>query len=130
MKKASKITIKFYLNENIVAGSDQDNRPLFPLYILIIYKRGNTKIKSSYGLLYTSLDEVNLLSPGLMAFEEKSIRKFIEYETSLKGGEDFTLQGIREKYSVYSASISSALEKYLKTRLKKEIMSIKGDMKT
>lgn len=117
MIKTSKITIKFFLKKSLPAGSDESGKILYPLYIMITYKRKNTQIKSKYGSNYLNIEEVEKWDKGLISFEEKILRKVIEYEIERVGEEKFSLVGIGQKYEVYSTSIYWAIEKYMKRKL-------------
>jgi len=129
MKKSSKITIKFFLNENINGPiEDPNDIPLHPLYILVIFRRSNTKIRSQYGMYYESLEEVGKYDENLMLFEERIIRKLIEYEVSKYGEDEFSLAGLKDKFEIYSTSIKSACEVYLKDELRKAFKNTKDDL--
>jgi hypothetical protein len=116
MKKPKKITVKFFLNERVKPV--KENKALtYPLYMLIIYNRNNTSIKSHYGGFYKSLQEAEKSHyPGFLAFEERIIKKTAEYELS-KRGEKFDLKGLHEKYDKYCIGIDVLFSSYMKTQL-------------
>jgi hypothetical protein len=128
MIKASKITIKCFLKKSLPSGSDENGNLLYPLYIMITYKRKNTQIKSHYGLVYAEIQEVNEYDPGLIDFEEKIVRKIVENEIGRVGEDYFTLVGLGQKYDIYSTSIYWAIEKYIKEKLWKAIQKTNDEL--
>ena len=110
-EKDKKITVKFFLNKTLQPVMVNNTKKSYPLYMLITYNRKNTMLKSYYGYYYKDLKEAAQL--GLMAFEEKMVKKTITYERGLAGGK-FTLKGLHKKYGQYCAGLHSLYEEYLK----------------
>jgi hypothetical protein len=128
IKKAKKITIKFFLNQLVEAVTDEKGRPSYPLYIQVTYNRKNMQLRSKYAEYYRDLKEVK---PGLMDFEERVLRKIVAYESSTaeeKKTEAYDLKGLKRKYEVYSLSIEEALEHYLKPKLRLAILKTNDDL--
>jgi hypothetical protein len=117
--KTKKITIKFFLNKTVQPRTI-DNRKAYPLYMLITYNRRNTMLKCYYGTYYRDIKEaikgVQETQPGLLEFEEKIIRKTIEYEIDNAEGE-FSLKGIYKKYNHYCRAVHMVMENHLKHQL-------------
>jgi hypothetical protein len=129
VNKLSKITIKFFLKESLSQGEDEHGNKIYPLYIMITYQRKNTQIKSKYSEhVYTRMDDVEKFSPGLMAFEEKILRKVLEYEIAKFGEDNFSLVGIGRKYDLYATSVYQAIEPYLKAKLRKAIQKTRDEL--
>jgi hypothetical protein len=116
MKKPKKITVKFFLNK--LVKPIKENRALtYPLYMLIIYNRKNTSIKSHYGRFYKNLEEVEKTHyPGFLAFEERIVKKTVEYEIARKG-DTFDLKGLHDKYEKYCIGIDILFASYMKNSL-------------
>jgi hypothetical protein len=118
-EKTKRITVKFFLNKAL-QPIEINNKKAYPLYMLVTYNRKNTMLKPHYGYYYRDLKEVSTHAgfsmPGVMAFEEKIVRKTIAYEIA-KAGSEFTLKGIHKKYDVYCLGIHSLLERHLKKTL-------------
>lgn len=116
MKKPKKITVKFFLNENLKAIKKDDGE-YFPLYTQITYDRKNTQIKCAYGWFYKTLNQVREEEPYLLPFEEKVLKRSVKYELSVRGDE-FRLKGLGRKYENYCLSIHALFNSYLKIRFK------------
>lgn len=132
--KQKKISVRFFLNKNLqsdlIIGPNGKKQNGFPLYLYITYKRMNMKFKSKYGAFYNQLEDVELRDPGLLAFEEKLITKIIRFEDSfLHVTREYELKGIKERYDFFSVSLFSAIEKYLKPKLRIEILKMKSDFR-
>jgi len=128
-KKSPKITIKFFLNKNVAPVQDDKERDYYPLYVMLIYNRKNTQIRSHFeDYVYTSLEAVEKESPGLMAFEEKMLRKLVEYIIKYQGEEEFSLNGISKKYEYLSISIFDAMDAYLTDKLKSFVFSTPNEL--
>jgi len=128
MKKPKKITIKFFINNGgekfrpIIEG----NRKLYPLYTQITYNRKNTQIKCHYAKsYYEGLEEVSEKDPYLLAFEERTFRKVMQYEIDRVGEENVELKGVGDKYHKYCISTHVLFDVYLKSRLKSEALQAK-----
>jgi hypothetical protein len=119
MKKLPKLTIKFFLHKNL-SPIRKGGKEYYPLYILVTYHRKSTQLKSKFGDYSEDLESLNKKNPGLLEFEERILRKMIEYETELKGNK-FSLVGLSERYEHYATSIYGAVQDYLKERLEKEM---------
>ncbi|MBN9382215.1 MAG: hypothetical protein J0H74_15710 [Chitinophagaceae bacterium] len=126
LKKAKKITIKFFLNQVLEPATNQKGKKSYPLYIQVTYTRKNMQLRSRYSDYYYSLDEVK---PYIMEFEERILRKIITHETDQAKGE-YDLKGLRRKYDIYSFSIHEAVEVYLKARLHLAILKTKDELTT
>lgn len=124
MQKQKKVTVKFFLNKAVEPVSGEKGEKNYPLYVQVTYNRKNMQAKSHYGAYYKSLDEVK---PALLKFEEKLIRKIIGYEASLWEG-DYDLKGLKRKYAVYSISILSAIEAYIKPKLRLAVFKTKNQL--
>lgn len=61
-----------------------------------------------------------------MDFEERMLRKVIHYESSHTEG-DYTMKGLKQKYEVYSGSISWTLETYLIPKVRLAILRTNND---
>lgn len=116
MKKPKKITVKFFLNENLQPLKKEDGE-YHPLYTQITYDRKNTQIKCAYGWFYKTLNQVREDEPYLLAFEERVLKRSVNYELSLRGDE-FRLKGLGRKYENYCLSIHALFNSYLKIRFK------------
>lgn len=123
LEKPKKVTIKFFLNKALqpmVEGREKR----YPLYMLITYKRRNTTLRSQYGGYYKDLKEVDKLHyPGLLAFEEKVIRKTISYEQSIQA-DAFDMKGIYKKYEFYCVGIHVTLTNFLKNALRNVLLRL------
>ncbi|MCE9538630.1 MAG: hypothetical protein K8R85_05355 [Bacteroidetes bacterium] len=133
MLKPKKITVRFFLNKKILSCSEwtENGKEIFhyPLYVNVTYNRKNMQFKSSYGFFYTSMKDVEESDKGLMAFEEKLIKKVILYETNISSDSDkYDLKGIKDKYKIYTISIYTALEHYLKRKLRLTILKTKNEL--
>lgn len=124
MKKEKKITVRFYLNKQLEPVTGEKKKKYYPLYLYITYDRRNMQFRSKYGLYYDSLKEVE---PGLMDFEENSIRKIIAYESSFTS-EPYELKGLRQRYDVYAVSIQQAVEDYIKPKLRLAILKTNDEL--
>src|SRR4051812_12164326 len=114
--RSKKITVKFFLNKTVQPFMEKKIKR-FPLYMLITYDRRNTMMRCHYGKYYRDLNEIDQTHyPGLLALEEKLIKKTIEYELGQQGI-DFDLKGLHKKYDQYSIGIHLILEQYLKDQL-------------
>lgn len=116
MKKPKKITIKFFLNKNL-NPIEQEDGSYYPLYTQITYDRKNTQIKCAYGFFYKSLQQAQEQESDLLIFEEKVLKKSVDYELSIHGDE-FKLRGLGKKYENYCISIHALFNSYLKIRFK------------
>ena len=116
MKKPKKITVKFFLNENL-QPIQVDGERFYPLYTQVTYDRKNTQIKCAYGWYYRDLKHVREIEPHLLPFEEKVLKKSVTHELSLQG-DSFRLKGLGKKYENYGLSIHSLFNNYLKIRFK------------
>ena len=126
IKKEKKITVKFFLNQLVEPVMGEKNEKHYPLYIQVTYNRKNMQFKSKYGLYYKKLNKVN---PGLMAFEEKVIRKIITHEAGLVKG-DYDLKRLKRKHEVYSTSVMEALENYIKPKLRLAVLKTNDQLAT
>ena len=126
VQKQKKITIKFFLNRLLEPAAGDKGEVYFPLYIQVTYNRKNMQLKSKYGLYYLNLEEV---TPGLLAFEEKALRKVIQYEAS-QTLNDYELKGLKHKYEIYSTAILETLENYLKPKLRLAILKTNDELTT
>lgn len=89
----------------------------YPLYVLITYDRKNTMMRCHYGKYYKDIGEIDKVHyPGLLAMEDRIIRKTINYEMAERP-DDFDLRGIYKRYELYSVGIHLLLENYLKSQL-------------
>ena len=78
--KPKKITIKFFVNKAVQPTIEGETKR-YPLYALITYDRKNTMMRCHYGNYYKDLNEIERVHyPGLLAMEERIIRKTIDYE--------------------------------------------------
>jgi hypothetical protein len=113
--REKKVTLKFFVNQ-AVQPMVEGKTKRYPLYVLITYDRKNTMMRCHYGTYYKDLGEIDKVHyPGLLAMEERIIRKTIAYEMAEK--HDFDLRGIYRKYEPYSVGIHVLLERYLKDQL-------------
>lgn len=119
MKKPKKITVKFFLNNNLQEVKT-DQGAAYPLYTQITYNRRNTQIKCYYGGYYVTLEEAQVKNRALLSFEEALFRKTVQYEINRQGNK-FELKGLGKKYDTYCVGIHSLFNKYLKVRLKNMI---------
>ncbi len=117
MKKPKKITIKFFLNNNLKEMVVQGERH-YPLYAQITYDRKNTQIKCNYGGFYKDLHQTRESAPNLLNFEESIFRRSVEFELN-KWGDEFKLKGLGKIYENYSLSIHALFNSYLKLSLKR-----------
>jgi hypothetical protein len=114
--KPKKVTIKFFLNQAVQPMVERKTKR-YPLYALITYDRKNTMMRCHYGQYYKDLSEVDKVHyPGLLAMEERIIRKTIDYEMAQRSDE-FDLKGIYKKYDQYCIGIHGLLAEYLKGQL-------------
>lgn len=114
--KPKKVTIKFFVNQ-AVQPMVEGKTKRYPLYALLTYDRKNTMMRCFYGKYYKDLEEIEKVHyPGLLAMEERIIRKTISYEMAERPG-DFDLKGIYRKYELYSVGVHVLLENYLKGQL-------------
>ncbi len=126
VQKEKKVTVKFFLNQLIEPVTGEKGEAYYPLYIQVTYNRKNMQLKSMYGEYYEDLNEVK---PGLLEFEERILRNIIAYETGQKlAGDDYDLKGLKRKYEVYATSVSSALENYLKPKLRLAILKTNHEL--
>ncbi|MDX2303551.1 MAG: hypothetical protein NW226_12165 [Microscillaceae bacterium] len=125
MKKPKKITVKFFLNRNL-QFIEIDGEECHPLYTQVTYDRKNTQIKCAYGWFYKDLKQVREKEPFLLEFEEKVLKKSVDYELSIHG-ENFRLKGLGKKYESYGLSIHALFNSYLKIRFKNIIKEAKPD---
>lgn len=132
--KPRKITVRFFLQKKVQPQEASVNEngketPAYPLYLYITYNRRNMQFKSNYGMFYTDMADVEDADRGLMAFEEKLITKVIRYEISLLQNEDkYDMKGLKDKYEIYATSIHSALETYLKPKLRSAILKTNNEL--
>lgn len=124
LKKAKKITVKFFLNRLLESATNDKGRESYPLYIQVTYNRKNMQLKSKYAEYYYDLNEVK---PGLMEFEEMVLRKIITHEAGETKGE-YDLKGLKRKYEVYSFSLHQAVEQYLKPKLRLAILKTNDEL--
>jgi hypothetical protein len=118
MKKPKKITIKFFLNENLKEVETSDKTVGYPLYNQVTYDRKNTQIKCRYGKgYYPNMLEVQQNYGKLLLFEESILKRMVEFEIK-RLGVDFHLKGLGKVYDNYSLSIFKLFNSYLKVRLK------------
>jgi hypothetical protein len=114
--KPKKITVKFFVNEMVQPLIDGKTKR-YPLYMLITYDRKNTMMRCHYGQYYKDLKEIDKINyPGLLAMEERIIKKTIEYELKQRRN-SFDLKGTYKKYEQYSVGIHVLVERYLKDYL-------------
>ncbi len=126
MKPQKKITIKPFLNQNLIPEcSDSSGKNLYPLYIQITYDRKNTQIRSKYGMYYETLNDPGLFN--LIAFESNILQKIIQFETS-HSDSDYDLKGLKNKYTAYSTSVHYAVSEYLKVKLKAAIKRTNNEL--
>lgn len=117
MKSQKKITIKPFLNQNLIPEcTDGKGKDYYPLYLQVTYDRKNTQLRSKYGMYYETLNDAGLAK--LIAFETKVLTKIIEFETSQSEGE-YDLKGLKNKYTIYSTSVHYAVDEYLRMKLQK-----------
>ena len=129
MNKGPKITIKFFLKKSLPHGTDEKGNRLYPLYIMVTYKRKNTQIKSQYGEhYYTRMEDVEKFTKGVIPFEENILHKVMEYENEQAGEDNFSLVGLGKKYNYYTRSIYWAIETYIKELLWKAIQRTKDEL--
>ena len=133
ISKPKKITVRFFLQKKVHpdASTTENGKetPAYPLYLYITYNRRNMQFKSNYGMFYTDMSDVEDADKGLMAFEEKLVTKVIRYETSLLPNEDkYDMKGLKDKYEIYATSIHSALEAYLKPKLRSAILKTNNEL--
>lgn len=131
--KDKKITVRFYLNKkvqpDIIDATDGKRRKAYPLYLYITYNRKNMQFKSNYGMMYADIKDLEKTEPGLMAFEEKLVSKIIRFESGqLADGEEYDMRGLKERYQVYSHSLQRAIEKYLKEKLRLDILKTNNEL--
>ncbi|MBN8852769.1 MAG: hypothetical protein BGO55_03350 [Sphingobacteriales bacterium 50-39] len=124
LKKAKKITVKFFLNQLLEPATNDKGKEAYPLYIQVTYNRKNMQLKSKYAEYYYDLKEVK---PGLMEFEERILQKIVTHEKSETKGE-YDLKGLKRKYEVYSLSIHEAVEDYLKPKLRLAILKTNDEL--
>lgn len=129
--KPKKITVSLFLNKHVqptgtkTYGNGND-RDAYPLYIAVIYNSRNTQFKSNYAMPYSDLNEVE---PGLIEFEKRLITKILRFEISKQNGNlEYDLKGLKKKYDMYSHSLFTSLEKYLRPKLRLEILKTKDDL--
>jgi hypothetical protein len=114
--KPKKVTVKFFINKVVVPVTEGKTKR-YPLYMLLTYDRKNTMMRCHYGEYYRDLNEVDKVHyPGLLAMEERIIRKTIGYEL-IQRGDEFDLKGTNKKYDQYAIGIHVLLERYLKNQL-------------
>lgn len=114
--KPKKVTLKFFLNKAVQPLVDGKEKR-YPLYVLITYNRKNTMIRCKHGNYYKDFKEIDKVHyPGLLAFEERIIRKTISMEQTLQGAE-FDMKGLHRKYEQYSKGIHEVLGQFLKNGL-------------
>ena len=121
-KNLSKITIKFFLNRNL-APMRQHGKSFYPLYVLTTFQRKSTQFKSKSEEYFEDFESLKKNRPDILQFEERILRKMVEYEVEKVGEEKFTLKGLSERYPYYAISIYIALETYLKNKLQKQMLS-------
>lgn len=117
MKKPKKITVKFFLNTFLKDIALPNGKMGRPLYVQITYERKNTQIKCSYAGYYESYEVVKKEHGNILAFEDKLLRKSVQYELD-KYGLDFQLHGLGKKYDTYSQGIHHIFDNYMKMRLR------------
>lgn len=121
MAKSKKITIKFFLNKTIKPIKEK-NALTYPLYMLLTYNRRSTMLKCHYGKYYKDMESIEKTHyPGFLAFEERIVKKTIEYEISRQGAR-FDIKGIGHEYEKYCLGIDLLLENYMKSKLWTYIM--------
>lgn len=114
--KPKKVTVKFFLNQ-AVQPMIEGKVKRYPLYALITYDRKNTMMRCHYGQYYKDLAEIDKAHyPGLLAMEERVIRKSIDYEMAQSKSE-FDLKGIYKKYDQYCIGIHMLLSEHMKMLL-------------
>lgn len=117
MKKPKKLSVKFFLNKFLQSIALENGRMGYPLYAQITYERKNTQIKCSYGGYYDSYESVKRDHEAVLAFEDKLLRKSVQYEVD-KFGDEFQLKGLGRKYDTYSQSTHRIFDNYMKMRLR------------
>ncbi len=117
MKKPKKITVKFFLNTFLHEIALPNGKMGKPLYVQITYERRNTQIKCSYAGYYESYEVVKKDHSDILAFEDRLLRKSVQYELDQKG-EEFQLHGLGKKYDTYSQGIHRIFDNYMKMRLR------------
>lgn len=116
LSKPKKVTIKFFVNKAVQPIIESKTKR-YPLYALITYDRKNTMMRCHYGKYYKDLDEIDKTHyPGLLAMEERIIRKTLDYEISQRERE-FDMKGVSKKYDQYCIGIHVLLQVYLKDQL-------------
>ena len=121
-KNLTKITIKFFLNRNL-APMRQYGKSFYPLYVLTTFQRKSTQFKSKSEEYFEDFESLKKDRPDILEFEERILRKMVEYEVEKVGEDKFTLKGLSERYPYYATSIFIALETYLKDKLQKQMFS-------
>ena len=121
-KNLSKITIKFFLNKNL-APAVKHGKSFYPLYVLVTYNRKSTQFKSKSEEYFEDIESLHTQRPDILEFEERILRKMVEYEVELYGEDKFTVKGLSEKYPYYATSVFKTLEKYFKEKLKYQIIA-------
>jgi len=121
--KPKKVTVKFFINK-VVQAVIEGKEKRYPLYMLITYNRKNTMLRSLYGHYYKDLKEIDKKHyPGLLSFEERTIKRTIAYELSQQK-ENFDLKGINKKYEYYGLGIHVILSQHLKSQLWNVLMRL------
>jgi hypothetical protein len=124
LKKAKKITVRFFLNRMLKPITKEKGKELYPLYIQVTYNRKNMQLRSKYGEYYHDLKEA---PSGLLEFEERVLRRIITREASHLE-DSYNLKGLRRNYEIYSLSIHQAIEDYLKPKLRAAIRKINSPL--
>ena len=123
-QKQKKVTVKFFLNKAVDPVLGEKREKHYPLYVQVTYNRKNLQFRSYYGEYYNALEEVK---PALLRFEEKIIHRIISYEAGATKSE-YELKGLKRKYSVYSMSVLSAVEAYLKPKLRLSVLKTESEL--
>ena len=118
MKAIGKITVRYFLNQNVKPSRNPilGDSDLFPLYIQVTYNRKNTQFRSLYKNNYVNLDNAFKIDGEKLDYEERLIRKMIEGEIKTEK-EHFQLKGLKDRYVHYSIEISYCVDKYIRNTI-------------
>ena len=102
MKKQGKISVRFFLNKNVMPFTPPLLRgtKLYPLYIQVTYNRRNTQFRSEEGNCYTSIEEAYKIDRKKIENEESLIKKIVQFEIE-HFKQDYQLAGLVDRYWVF-----------------------------
>ncbi len=120
--KEKTIAVRFFLNTELQPEELKDSKGIvrkgYSLYLHVTYNRKSMRFKSKYGSVYTDLNKVDSEDPGIMDFERKLIEKVIRFEHRLLGmDKPYEMKGLKDRYEIYTDSLASVIEKYLRPKL-------------